>query len=100
VRFRPNLELALGHHTTSWALNGEVAYFTRSPWQSSEIYLGGGPALNVYLIHSSEIHRRDRGAGINFVLGFARKHKGPYAEIKAGVMDSPTLKVGVGYTFR
>src|SRR5262245_32565119 len=77
VRFRPYLELALGHHTTSWALNGEVAYFTRSPWQSSEIYLGVGPALNVYLIHSPEIHRRDRGAGINFVLGFARKHKGP-----------------------
>jgi hypothetical protein len=23
------------------------------------------------------------------------RHKGPYAEIKAGVMDSPTLKFGV-----
>jgi hypothetical protein len=38
-------------------------------------------------------------AGFNFLVG-AETPKGLFFEMKIGVMDSPDLKFGVGYTWR
>jgi hypothetical protein len=38
--------------------------------------------------------------GFNMLVGVARRGKGLFAELKGGVIDSPSLKLGVGYSFR
>ncbi len=58
--------------------------------------MGGGPALNLY--HFDRGGGSDTRAGVNFVLGFAH-HRGFFAEGKRGALDSPTLKLGIGYSF-
>jgi hypothetical protein len=91
--FRPNLEIGFGDGVTLFALNAELAYWfpSKSSWR---LYLGGGPALNVY--------DRDSGsetkAGLNFMVGVAHRG-GFFVEAKVGAFDSPNLKFGFGYTF-
>lgn len=94
--FRPNLELGLGDNVTTIALNAEVAWWFpgHGPWR---IYAGGGPALNVYDFEGPG--DSDLRAGLNLVLGFAHRG-GFFAEVKAGGLDSPSFKLGLGYTFR
>ena len=93
--FRPNVEIGLGDNLTVFCFNAELAYWfsTRSPWR---IYVGGGPALNIY--HFDGGGGSDTRAGLNFTLGFVH-HGGFFAEGKLGALDSPTLKLGIGYSF-
>jgi hypothetical protein len=93
--FRPNIEIGFGDDVTTVAFNGELAYWLPR-WKSGwRLYVGGGPALNLY---DTENRGSDARAGLNFMLGFAHKG-GFFAEVKVGAFDSPDLKIGMGYTF-
>jgi len=92
--FRPNLEIGFGDNVTLIAINAELAYFfpTKSAWK---LYLGGGPALNIYDHHDSG---SDTEGGLNFLFGV--QHRGGFfVEAKVGAFDSPQFKFGFGYTF-
>jgi hypothetical protein len=94
LRFRPNVELGVGNDLTLVALNFEFAY--RIPLQKTmwDVYLGGGPALNIY--HTTG--NTDPRGGFNIMIG-AQHRKGLFAELKVGLADSPNVKFGVGYAF-
>jgi hypothetical protein len=92
LRFRPNVEIGVGHDLTLTAFNFELAYHfpRRNGWN---VYAGGGPALNLY--HSNG--NTDADGGFNILLGL--QHAGGFfAEIKGGAVDSPNFKIGIGYT--
>ena len=96
--FRPDLEIGFGDSSTLVGLNGEFAYMlniAKSEWTP---YVGAGPALVIQSIHHNSGHDTHVGPGFNF-LGGIRKKKGLFAEVKAGVIDSPAFKLGIGYTF-
>jgi hypothetical protein len=99
--FRPSVEIGFGNHTTLAAFNGEFVYLMDLPKSDWTVYFGGGPALNIATFHRTGpgSNSTDVGGGFNF-LGGIRKAHGIFAEIKAGVMDSPGFKFGVGYTFK
>jgi len=95
LRFRPNIELGLGSNRTLVALNVELAYtvpLKRRPWN---VYLGAGPALNIYRLTNST----DAEGGFNIMVGLAHR-RGLFTELKVGAIDSPSVKFGIGYTFR
>jgi hypothetical protein len=94
LRFRPNAEIGIGNDLTVVALNFELAYHfeSRSPWH---IYAGGGPALNII---DNRFDTRSEG-GFNVLVG-AQHERGLFFEVKAGMIDSPDFKVGIGYVFR
>jgi hypothetical protein len=94
LRFRPNVEVGLGNDVTVAGLNFELAYHfpDRRGWN---LYAGGGPALNFI---DTELDNRAEG-GFN-LLGGIQHEDGLFAEVKVGAMESPRLKIGVGYVFR
>jgi hypothetical protein len=95
LRFRPNLEIGVGNDSTLVALNFEFAYHLpsiRSPW---DVYVGAGPALNIYKVTNDT----NPGGGFNFIVGLAHT-KGLFTELKIGAGNSPNVKFAVGYTFR
>ena len=94
LRFRPNLELGVGHDVTLVAVNFEFAY--RIPIQKTmwNVYLGAGPALNIYHVTGDTSPR----GGFNILIG-AEHRRGLFAELKVGLADSPNVKFGVGYAF-
>lgn len=53
------------------------------------------PPLNV----SRSSGETNAEPGLKLVVGIAHE-AGPFAEVKAGALDSPRLKFGVRYTFR
>jgi hypothetical protein len=99
LRFRPNIEVGVGDDQTLVALNFELAYFIplsqtrrRNEWS---LYVGAGPALNI------DRFRNDTktGGGFNILIGAQHAH-GLFTELKVGMVDSPNVRFGVGYTFR
>lgn len=95
LSFRPNLEVGLGDDVTTVAGNFEFAYWFplhRSPWN---VYAGGGPAMIISSHHEST----DVQPGFNLLLGIAHR-QGLFTEVKIGLIDSPEVKFGVGYTWR
>jgi len=93
--FRPNIEIGFGDDVTTVAFNGELAYWLPR-WKSGwRLYVGGGPALNLY---DTEHGGSDARAGLNLLVGFAHKG-GFFTEVKVGAFDSPDLKLGMGFTF-
>jgi hypothetical protein len=103
LRFRPNAEAGFGDDLTLVALNAEFAYWL--PVKSAQwgVYVGGGPAMNVYIFdHGVPGHGEDDTdvePGLN-VLGGVQHRKGFFAEIKIGAIDSPQFKFAVGYAWR
>ena len=95
LHFRPNLEVGIGDDVVTTAINFEFVYKfpSRSPWR---LYAGGGPAVNFY---SFDNDNSETEGGFNFLIG-AEQRNGLFFELKVGVIDSPDLKFGVGYTFR
>jgi hypothetical protein len=77
------------------AVNVEFVY--RVPLDNSawRLLLGGGPAL-IVADHDDE---SDTGGGFNILVG-AEHRNGFFTELKVGLIDSPSVKFGVGYTFR
>ncbi len=94
LRFRPNLEIGVGNDVTLVAVNLEFAYvFPQSRGWS--LYAGGGPALNIIDTASAT----NSEGGFNLLVG-ASHEGGLFGELKLGFLDSPDVKIGVGYTFR
>jgi hypothetical protein len=101
LRFRPNLEVGVGDNQTLVALNFEFAYFVpldsgrrRGPNEWS-LYIGAGPALVI----DRFTNNTNTGGGFNILIG-AQHRGGFFTELKVGMIDSPGVKFGVGYTFR
>jgi hypothetical protein len=94
LSFRPNAEIGLGDDATVVALNFEFVYHfpTGRDW---ELYAGGGPALNLIEFNDDT----DAEGGFNVLFGVEHT-EGLLVEFKVGALDSPELKVGVGWTFR
>src|SRR4051794_20954881 len=99
--FRPNVEIGFGDDLTLLSANMEFVYkFT--PRRAWTLYAGGGPALNVYMFNNDNNNNddgSDTNAGLNLLVG-AERSKGLFFEVKFGLVDSPTVKFGVGWTFR
>jgi hypothetical protein len=94
VRFRPNAEIGVGDDTTLAAFNFEFVYPFASK-QAWHPYVGAGPAINYYWSNGGS----DAKGGFNLLFGLENA-KGLFFEAKFGVVDSPDLKIGVGYTFK
>ncbi len=94
VRFRPNVDIGFGNDVTLVAINLDLTYaFTANrPW---DFYAGAGPAINFFNFDGGSATE----AGFNILVG-AKQRNGMFFEMKIGMMDSPDLKFGVGYTFR
>lgn len=99
LHFRPNVELGLGNDVTTVAVNFEFAYWIpihRRPWG---VYVGGGPALNVFQYDDAHGGHTDTEPGFNLLIGLGHV-SGFFAEAKLGLIDSPEAKFTVGYTWR
>jgi hypothetical protein len=100
LHFRPNVEVGIGDDLTAVALNFEFAYKfpSRGSWRA---YAGGGPAINFYTWDDDGRGGDDSETepGLNFLFG-VESRQGLFFEFKVGVIDSPELKFGVGWTFR
>jgi hypothetical protein len=96
LRFQPNVEAGFGSDTTLVAFNVEFGYWMRlnRDWH---VYFGGGPAMNV--ISTSGHEGTDVEPGFNILAGL-RHRRGLFFELKVGTIDSPDVKVAVGYTIR
>ena len=94
--FRPNVEVGFGDDLTLIGVNMEFVYKfpSRSGWS---LYAGGGPALNVFMYDGEDNSETD--AGLNLLVG-VESAGGLFFEMKFGVIDSPDIKFGVGWTFR
>lgn len=95
LRFQPNVEVGIGDDLTLVAFNVEFGFWTRlnRDWQ---VYAGGGPALNLY--DSDRYDEADTEPGFILLVGFQQR-RGLFFEFKVGLIDSPEIKLGVGYTF-
>lgn len=99
LTFRPNIEIGVGDDVTLVALNFEFAYsipLRDHPWN---VYIGAGPALNVYSLGNRRGGRTEVEGGFNILLGVQHR-RGLFTELKVGAMDSPDVKFAVGYVFR
>jgi hypothetical protein len=94
LHFRPNVEIGVGNDVTVVAFNFEFAYHfpTGANWFT---YAGGGPALNVIRFRGNT----NSEGGFNLLIG-VQHNGGLFAEVKAGLADSPDFKIGVGYAIR
>jgi hypothetical protein len=100
LTFRPNVEVGLGDDWTISTFNFEVAYYL--PLQNTrnfDVYVGGGPALVNFRPDSELGLSSETEPGFN-LLGGLLFDNGFFAEAKIGAIDSPTFKVGVGYSWR
>jgi len=96
LRFQPNAEAGFGNDLTTVTFNGEAALWMKvSPeWH---VYVGGGPAMNLY--RYSGRNKTDVDPGLNAIVGL-RRRGGLFFELKVGAFDSPSVKLLVGYTIR
>ena len=95
LTFRPNIEVGVGDNVTTVAFNIEFAYWidlNNKPWR---LYLGGGPAANLY----DSDDNTDLQGGFNLLVG-AQHRGGLFGEFKVGLIDSPEVKFTVGYAFK
>ena len=96
--FRPNVEVGFGDDLTLIAANMEFVYkFSLS--RAWNLYAGGGPALNIYMLDGDGDNDSETEAGVNFLVG-VEQSSGLFFEFKIGAIDSPDFKFGVGYTWR
>jgi hypothetical protein len=99
VDLSPNIEIGFGSNSTIIALNGDFTYsFTElmtAPWG---FYAGG----ELGLIYSDFTVGSDTNLGLSGLCGLTKAFdNGHYglAELKLGLLDSPDLKITIGYTF-
>ncbi len=95
VTFRPNVEVGFGDHVTALGVNLEFVYRHDLPSSSWTLLAGGGPAANFYSFDSRFGDDSDFGGGLNLLLGVEHT-RGVFAEVKVGLIDSPSIKFGVG----
>jgi hypothetical protein len=103
LRFRPNAEIGFGDDLTLLALNAEFAYWLPVKARQWGVYVGGGPAMNVYIFDEEHPRRGDDDTeiepGLNFLFGVQHR-QGFFTELKIGAIDSPDFKFTVGYAWR
>ncbi len=99
LSFRPNLNLGFGDNQTLVAANFEFAYWFPNRNQPYTLYVGGGPALNVFRYDVLGGTTTSAKPGFNLMVG-AEHRSGLFAELKLGLIDSPTVRFGVGYAWR
>jgi hypothetical protein len=101
LTFRPNLEIGVGNSVTTVAANLEFAFRIPVPKSQLSAYIGAGPALNVYRHGESPNRPADTntGGGFNILVGLEHR-EGLFGELKVGAIDSPEVKLTVGFTFR
>ena len=106
ARFHPSLELGLGNGLRLLALNGDILFDLGR--RSRRLYVGGGPALT--LIDVTDGVGEGRGidselavgavAGMRWGGGRARTRSRRYlVEVRAGIGDTPDLKLTIGASF-
>ena len=94
VSFRPNVEVGLGSSEKVVAFNFELAYKFPSQ-QAWHLYAAAGPALNIIDTN------HDTSAQGGLTVGLGAEHRdGLFVEVKAGAINSPRFKIGIGYRFR
>jgi hypothetical protein len=94
IYFRPNVEVGLGSSEKVVAFNFELAYKFPSQ-QAWHLYVAAGPALNI--IDTNQ----DTSAQGGLTVGVGAEHRdGLFVEVKAGAINSPRIKIGIGYRFR
>ena len=98
--FRPNLEVGFGDDLVLIALNVEFAYRIPLPDQPWAVFLGAGPALNIFSFDegSPKGDDTDTEGGFNILVGLEH-NQGFFTEFKVGMSDSPDAKFAVGYSF-
>ena len=98
--FRPTGEIGVGDDVVLVGLNFEFAYkipLDDNPWT---VYLGAGPALNIFSFDDSRRRRDDTEVEGGFAILLGAEHEGGlFTEFKVGFSDSPDLKFLVGYSF-
>jgi hypothetical protein len=99
LSFRPNVEVGFGDNQTVVALNVEFAYWLPLGSRNYSAYVGAGPALLVYRVDHPDGSSTDGKGGFNLLVGVAHR-SGLFAELKAGLIDSPEVKFAVGYSWR
>lgn len=99
VRFRPNVELGAGQDLTLVAINLDLVFRSRAARQPWTVLVGGGPAANLRRRDRPAGSSTDVGGGLNVLVGAAHAD-GFFAELKVGLIDSPGIKFGIGYTFK
>ena len=101
LSFRPNVEFGLGNRLTTVAFNFEFAYHIPVRHEPFSLYVGAGPALLIYSFNPERGAGRDTSAegGFNFLFG-VQHERGLFGELKLGAIDSPDLKITIGYAFR
>jgi len=98
VTFRPNVEVGIGDDLTTIALNFEFVYSIRLEGKPARVYLGGGPAANIYNGRGGDDDTNVE-PGFNFLIG-VQHDRGLFGELKLGAIDSPEIKFTIGYAFR
>lgn len=100
LSFRPNVEVGFGNDLTTVALNVEFAYWFDLPTRPWSLYAGGGPAMNIYRWDGGNNggSHSDAEPGLNLLVGVAHR-RGLFGEFKLGLIDSPELKFGIGFTW-
>jgi hypothetical protein len=99
LRFRPNIEVGFGDNITLVALNGEFIWPFELENNNNIVYIGMGPAINIYSFDIGMTNDTEVEPGLNFLVGF-EFGPGYFAELKVGAIDSPDVKFGFGYTWR
>ncbi|MFN8062659.1 MAG: hypothetical protein U0Q12_26140 [Vicinamibacterales bacterium] len=98
LTFRPSLDVGIGDGLTIVGMNAEFAYHLPVRWSAWRPYAGGGPALNLYRPRDGRPAQHAE-AGFNGFFGVEHR-QGLFAEAKLGALESPSLRVIVGVTFR
>ena len=98
VSFRPNMEVGIGDNITLVAVNLELVYRRDLPSSTWTLLAGAGPAANFYSYSARRGSGDDLGGGLNVLLGIEHQD-GFFAEVKVGLIDSPSVKFGVGFSF-
>jgi hypothetical protein len=99
--FRPNVEIGIGNDITLVGFNGEFAYWFPLASNDWSVYAGAGPAVNIIRFDTGPAGQSETDAegGFNILLGLAHD-EGFFGELKVGALQSPELKLGIGFTFR
>lgn len=103
VRFQPNAELGIGDDLTIFALNFDANYRFNEKWDSWSPYLGGGIGVSFVSYDNEGLgDGSDSDFGASLLGGIERGLKSGnrfFLEAKLGLVDSPDLKLMVGWTF-
>jgi hypothetical protein len=93
--FQPSADLGAGNGATLVTLSSTLVY--RHPMgrrSAFTLFGGGGPEVNVYRVAGVQ----DTFAGAT-LFGGAAHASGLFVQLSRGFLDSPRMRLGVGYVF-